>query len=83
MKQLAFLNSVFALTVGLMMFSSEVPAKADANAAFCLNAYGTSGLSGCNYYTLAQCRAAASGVAGQCVANSLTALARQRGRAVR
>jgi len=83
MKQLAFLNSVLAMTVGLMIVSGTMPAKADAGAAFCLTTYGTSGLSGCNYYTLAQCQAAASGGGGSCVANSLATFARQRGRLAR
>ncbi|WP_256474261.1 hypothetical protein [Bradyrhizobium sp. 200] len=37
MKKLAFLGSAFVLTAGLTIFSSAIPAKADANAAFCLH----------------------------------------------
>ncbi len=83
MKKLAFLNSALALTAGLMIFSGAMPAKADAGAAFCLNTYGTSGLGGCNYYTLAQCQSASRGIGGSCVANSLATFARQRGRLAR
>ena len=84
MKRLAFLNSVFAMTVGLMIVSGATPAKADVGAAFCLNNYGTTGGVGeCNYYTLAQCQAASRGIGGSCVANSLATFARQRGRLAR
>ncbi|WP_291869850.1 DUF3551 domain-containing protein [Bradyrhizobium sp.] len=83
MKMLAFSGSVFALTIGLTTFSSTVPAKADANAAFCLYLSGRTDARECNYYTLAQCQAAASGGGGSCTANPVAASARQRDRATR
>jgi hypothetical protein len=83
MKKLAFLGAAFVLTAGLTIFSSAIPAKADANAAFCLYLYGKTDAFECNYYTLAQCQAAASGRGGSCAANPLAAWARQRDRATR
>jgi hypothetical protein len=83
MKKLAFLGSAFVLTAGLTIFSSAIPAKADANAAFCLYRYGRTDARVCDYYTLAQCQAAASGGGGSCAANPLAAWARQRDRATR
>lgn len=62
-------SSVFLATATLAALSAATPAKAD-NAAFCIQAYGTSGLAGCNYYTLAQCQAAVRGTAGSCVINA-------------
>lgn len=83
MKKLALLGSAFALTAGLMISSSAIPAKADANAAFCLISYGRTDGRECNYYTLSQCQAAASGVGASCSANPLAGLARLRVRATR
>jgi hypothetical protein len=83
MKKLAFLSSAFVLTAGLTIFSSAIPAKADANAAFCLYGHGRSDIGGCNYYTLAQCQSASSGVGGSCIANPRAASARQHDRATR
>lgn len=80
MKKCAFLVSAFVLTAGLTIFSSAMPAKADADAAFCLNNYGTGAVL-CNYYTLAQCQSASRGVGGSCGANPMATWARQRGRA--
>lgn len=83
MKKLALLVSTFLLTAGLTISSSAMPAKADANAAFCLESYGTSGALGCNYYTLAQCKSASSGGGGLCVANPMATRTNQRDRATR
>lgn len=83
MKKLAFSGSAFVLTVGLTIFSSVIPAKADANAAFCLYLYGRTDAGECNYYTLAQCQSASSGIGGSCIANPMAASARQRDRATR
>lgn len=68
MKKLVFLGSAFVVAAGLTISFDAMPAKADANAAFCLISYGrTDGLE-CNYYTLAQCQAAVSG-GGSCTVN--------------
>ncbi|MGQ0685668.1 DUF3551 domain-containing protein [Bradyrhizobium sp.] len=83
MKKLAFLGSAFVLTAGLTIFSSAIPARADANAAFCITYYGRTDGRECNYYTLAQCQATASTGGGSCTANPMTASARQRDRATR
>lgn len=83
MKKLAFLGSAFVLTAGLTIFSSAIPAKADANAAFCLYRYGRTDARVCDYYTLAQCQYASGGIGGSCVANPMAASARQRDRAAR
>lgn len=83
MKKFALLGSAFVLTAGLTIFSSAIPARADANAAFCLISYGRTDGRECNYYTLAQCQAAASGGGGLCAANPPAAWARQRDRAAR
>ncbi|MBA7465813.1 MAG: DUF3551 domain-containing protein [Bradyrhizobium icense] len=83
MKKLALLGSVFALTAGLTISSSVIPAKADANAAFCLTSYGRTDGRECNYYTLSQCQAAASGGGGSCTANPSAGWARLRDRAIR
>lgn len=83
MKKLALLGSAFALTTGLTIASSAIPAKADANAAFCLTSYGRTDGRECNYYTLAQCQATASAGGGSCTANPIAASARQRDRAAR
>lgn len=83
MKKLAFLGSAFVLTAELTIFSSAIPTKADANAAFCLYLYGRTDAGECNYFTLAQCQAAAGGAGGSCTANPMAASARQRDRATR
>lgn len=83
MKKLAFLGSAFVLTAGLTIFSSAIPARADAGAAFCLTLQGRTDGRQCDYYTLAQCQAAASGGGGSCVANPSAASARQRDRTTR
>jgi hypothetical protein len=80
MKKLAFSGSAFVLTAGLTIFSSAIPAKADANAAFCLFGYGRSEIGGCNYYTLAQCQSASSGIGGSCIANPRAAWTRHHHR---
>lgn len=82
MKHFASLSSAFYVTAILATFSGASPAKADANAAFCLQNYGTFG-SECNYYSLAQCKSASSGAGGSCIANPLSALAFDRKRAGR
>jgi len=82
MKKLAFLGSAFVLTAGLTILSSAIPARADAGAAFCLTSYGRTDGRQCDYYTLAQCQAAASG-GGSCTANPSAASARQRDRTTR
>ena len=61
MKKFASLSSAFVVTATLAIFSGTMPAKAGANAAFCLQTYGTGGASGCDYYTLAQCQSASRG----------------------
>lgn len=83
MKKLAFLGLAFALTAGFTILSGAIPARADASAAFCLTLYGRTDGPQCDYYTLAQCQAAASGGGGSCAANPWTASARQRDRTTR
>jgi hypothetical protein len=68
MKKLGRLGSSFVVTATLASFSGTMPAKADANAAFCLNPQGTI-KTACDYYTLAQCQAAAVGLDGSCAKN--------------
>ena len=69
MQKLAGLTSAFVVTATLANFSSTVPAKADANAPFCLNPLGTI-KTACDYHTLEQCRAAGAGIGGgSCAAN--------------
>jgi len=68
MQKLALLGSAFVLTATLANFSGTMPAKADANAPFCLNPQGTI-KTACDYYTLRQCEAAAVGIGGSCAAN--------------
>jgi hypothetical protein len=68
MQKLAGLGSAFVVAAALASFSGTMPAKADANAPFCLNPLGSI-KSACDYYTLAQCRAAAVGIGGSCAAN--------------
>lgn len=80
MKSFAFLLSALVVAVGA---SNASPARADANAAFCMVGYGTTDSSDCNYYTLAQCQSASRGVGALCSANPGSALARQRGQAMR
>lgn len=83
MKKLAFLGSAFVLTAGLTILSSAMPARADANAAYCVTFYGRTDGRECDYYTLAQCQAASYAGGGSCTANPLAASARQRDRAAR
>ena len=83
MKKLAFSGAAFVLTAGLTIFSNAIPAKADANAAFCLYGYGRTDRGECNYYTLAQCQSASGGIGASCIANPAAASARQRDRATR
>jgi hypothetical protein len=80
MKKSAFLLSALVVAVGA---SSAAPARADANAAFCMVGYGTTDSRECNYYTLAQCQSASRGVGGLCFANPGSASARQRGQTMR
>jgi Protein of unknown function (DUF3551) len=68
MKKLAALGSAFVVTAALANFSGTMPAKADANAPFCLQPQGTKSTA-CDYYTLAQCMAASVGIGGSCAAN--------------
>jgi hypothetical protein len=68
MQKLALLGSAFVVTATLANFSGTMPAKADANAPFCLQPQG--GIkTACDYYTLAQCTAAGVGIGGSCTAN--------------
>jgi uncharacterized protein DUF3551 len=68
MQKLARLGSAFVVTATLAGFSGTMPAKADANAPFCMQPQG--GIkTACDYYTLAQCMAAAVGIGGSCTAN--------------
>ena len=69
MQKLARLGSAFVVAATLANFSGTMPAKADANAPFCLQPLG--GIkTACDYYTLAQCQAAGGGMGGgSCVAN--------------
>jgi hypothetical protein len=64
MQKLARLGSAFVVTAALANFSGAMPAKADGNAPFCLLPQ-----SACDYYTLAQCQAAAVARGGSCNAN--------------
>jgi len=73
MTKLASLSSLFLVSATLAALSGTTPAKADARGAFCLQNYGTVGSDYCYYYTLAQCRAAASGLSGSCIANPYSA----------
>lgn len=75
MKKLAFLGSAFVMTAGVTVVSGAIPAKADAKAAFCLYLYGRTDAGECNYFTLAQCQAAANGAGGSCTANPIAASA--------
>jgi hypothetical protein len=68
MHKLARLGSAFVVIAALASFSGAMPAKADANAPFCLQPQG--GIkTACDYYTLAQCQAAGVGIGGSCTAN--------------
>ncbi len=60
-------TAVVALAMSL---TSIAPARADADAPYCLENFGSSG-SGkrCDYFTLAQCQATARGLNGSCVTN--------------
>jgi Protein of unknown function (DUF3551) len=64
MQKLARLGSAFVAIATLANFSGAMPAKADANAPFCLQPW-----SACDYYTLAQCKAAAVARGGSCNVN--------------
>jgi hypothetical protein len=77
------LGSAFVLTAGLTILSSAMPARADANAAYCVIFYGRTDGHECNYYTLTQCQAAAYAGGGSCTANPSAASARQRDRTTR
>ncbi|MGB6396626.1 MAG: DUF3551 domain-containing protein [Bradyrhizobium sp.] len=68
MQKLARLGTAFVVAATLANFSGTMPAKADANAPFCLNPAGSI-KSACDYYTLAQCMAAGVGIGGSCAAN--------------
>ena len=68
MQTLARLGSAFVVTAALANLSGTMPAKADANAPFCMQPQGTI-KAACDYYTLEQCRAAAVGIGGSCTAN--------------
>jgi hypothetical protein len=68
MQKLAGLGSAFVVTAALANFSGTMPAKADANAPFCMQPLGSL-KTACDYYTLAQCTAAAVGIGGSCTAN--------------
>jgi Protein of unknown function (DUF3551) len=69
MQKLARLGLALVVTATLASFSSTIPAKADANAPFCLNPHGTI-MTACDYYTLEQCKAAGVGIGGgSCAAN--------------
>lgn len=85
MTRLASLSSVFLVSAFLAALPGATPAKADANAAFCLKHYKDGGavIWACDYYTLAQCQASSSGQGGSCVANPYSAFARLRARAAR
>jgi Protein of unknown function (DUF3551) len=68
MQKLAGLGSAFVVTATLANFSGTMPARADANAPFCMQPQG--GIkTACDYYTFAQCMAAAVGIGGSCTAN--------------
>jgi hypothetical protein len=64
MQKLARLGSAFVVTAALANFSGAMPAKADANAPFCLFPQ-----SACDYYTLEQCKAASVARGGSCNVN--------------
>jgi hypothetical protein len=68
MQKLARLGSALVVTATLANFSGAMPAKADANAPFCLQPQGSI-KTACDYYTLEQCRAACVGIGGSCTAN--------------
>jgi hypothetical protein len=68
MQKLARLGTAFVVAATLANFSGTMPAKADANAPFCLNPAGSI-KSACDYYTLAECMAAGVGIGGSCAAN--------------
>jgi hypothetical protein len=68
MQKLARLGSAFVVTTALANFSGAMPAKTDANAPFCMNRQGDK-RTACDYYTFAQCTAAAAGIGGSCAAN--------------
>jgi hypothetical protein len=68
MQKLAGLGSAFVVTATLANFSGTMPAKADANAPFCMNPQGSI-KSQCEYFTLEQCKAAAVGIGGSCSKN--------------
>jgi hypothetical protein len=69
MQKLTRLGSAFVVAATLASFSGTMPAKADANAPFCLQPLG--GIkTACDYDTLAQCTAAGVGMGGgSCVKN--------------
>jgi hypothetical protein len=68
MQKLAGLGSAFVVTATLANFSGTMPAKADANAPFCMQPQGSI-KTACDYYTLEQCTAAAVGRGGSCTKN--------------
>jgi hypothetical protein len=68
MQKLAGLGSAFVVTATLANFSGTMPARADANAPFCMNPQGSIKTQ-CEYFTLEQCKAAAVGIGGSCAAN--------------
>ena len=68
MQKLVRLGPAFVVTAALANFSGAMPAKADANAPFCMNPQGSTKTQ-CEYFTLEQCKAAAVGIGGSCAAN--------------
>jgi hypothetical protein len=68
MQTLGRLGSAFVVTATLANFSGTMPAKADANAPFCMQRQGSM-KTACDYYTLEQRTAAAVGIGGSCAAN--------------
>ena len=68
MQKLARLGSAFVVIATLASFSGTMPAKADANAPFCMQPQGSIKTQ-CEYFTLEQCKAAAVARGGSCNAN--------------
>jgi len=70
------------LAVPAVLASAPIPAQAQTGYAVCLRVYGPATYNECNYTSMAQCKATASGRAAECYPNAFAAapvLAPRRG----
>ena len=62
-----------AVALGTALAAGPTSAQTYSGAPVCLHVYGKGSYYECNYYSIAQCNASASGRAAQCVVNPYAA----------